>query len=56
MSYWYKDRLIDQKNRKKSAKIDPHIDGQLIFDMGWSFQQMMLEKLDSHMWQTEYHI
>ena len=34
MSYWYKARLIDRKNRKKSAKIDPHIYGQLIFDMG----------------------
>lgn len=33
---WYrcKDRYIDQKNRKESANIDPHVYGQPIFDKG----------------------
>lgn len=51
-------------NRIKSPEIDPHENSQLTFDKGakaiqwskdYSFQQMVLEKLDIHMQKKRGH-
>lgn len=39
---------IDQQSRIESLFLDAHTYGQLIFDKGCSFQQVMLENLNIH--------
>ena len=57
--YWQNYGQIDKSYRRQSPAIGPHIYSQLTFEKGnameqrWSFQQMVLEQLDSHMQKTK---
>lgn len=55
--YWQRDRDVDQWNRVGNKKADPHKYAEFI-DKGaiaeiQLFQQVVLEKLDSHMQKNE---